>query len=96
MIHLSMNKKISKQKNQTNKIIEVLGWIGVVMGLGAYTLVVFRVVEASNYWYLLLNVVGSAFLVIECIKKTDWQSAVTNGVVGGFALINFILLFFKI
>ena len=84
-----------KQIIKTNSIIEVLGWIGVVMGLLAYTLVVFRVVEASNYWYLLLNVLGSTFLVIECIKKTDWQSAVTNGVVGGFALINFLILFLK-
>lgn len=85
------------QKNRnSSKVIETLGWLGVIMGLTAYTLVVFRVVDASNYWYLLLNVFGSVCLVLECIKKTDWQSAVTNGVVGGFALINFLMLLLKI
>jgi hypothetical protein len=83
-----------KQIKNTSKLIEILGWVGVVMGLIAYTLIVFRLVSAQNSWYLLLNVFGSLFLIFEAVKKTDWQSVVVNAVIGGFALINFVVLFF--
>ena len=75
-----------------HRIINILGWVGVVLGLGAYTLVIFRVLPPTDYWYLLLNVIGSTFLVIEWREKKDWQSVVVNLIVGGFALVNFLVL----
>ena len=83
-----------KKLKTGSSVIELLGWMGVIMGLVAYTLVVFRIVDASNNWYLILNIIGSFFLVFEAAKKLDWQSVVVHSVVGGFALINFVALFF--
>jgi membrane-bound ClpP family serine protease len=83
----------NKTSPANHKLIETIGWIGVVLGLGAYTLVVFGIVPANNHWYLGLNIIGSVLLVYETVNKKDYQAMTVHAVVGLFALINMIRLF---
>lgn len=76
------------------KLIEMIGWYGVVAILLAYALVSFGCISSKGYVYQLLNLTGAlGVLVISIIKKAH-QPAVLNfawAVIAFIAIISLIL-----
>jgi hypothetical protein len=60
------------------RLIEVGGWIGAVMVILAYSLVSFQVIDASNWVYSLLNIVGGIGLIAVSIVKKAYQPVLIN------------------
>jgi hypothetical protein len=69
------------------KIINTVGWCGVVAILLAYALVNFDVLATKNVAYQLLNLFGALFIVIEAGYKKDAQPAALNLIWLGVALV---------
>lgn len=67
-------------------IIEILGWAGVVLLLAAYGLVSSKRLDGGSLVYQTLNLVGSAFLIINSATKGAYPSVVVNVVWIGIAL----------
>ncbi len=59
-------------------LVEVLGWIGAVMVLGAYALLSARKLPSDSYTYHGINMIGSLFLVIYASYKVAWANVVVN------------------
>lgn len=73
---------------------QIIGWIGMVLILVAYFLVSFDIINVHNIWYQLLNVVGSAGIVMVAMNRHDWQPMVLNIVwilIAVFAIFRIIL-----
>lgn len=60
------------------KSLQIIGWLGATLILGAYFLVSFSVIESGSVMYQLLNLVGAAGIVIETFSKKDYQPMVLN------------------
>lgn len=69
-----------------------LSWIGVLMILSAYILNVFGVIGARETIYLVLNIVGSVFIVFHAFHKRDYQPAILNIVWALVALVNLVIV----
>jgi len=50
--------------NQVNVLVDIAGWIGVVALLAAYALVSGRRLQGDSVAYQVLNVAGSALLIL--------------------------------
>jgi hypothetical protein len=74
--------------------IQILGWIGVVLILLAYTLLNFDVVTNKSVVYLIANLLGSILIIIEAFSKKDYQPVFLNIVWALVALIGFLSLIF--
>lgn len=61
-----------------NKNIELIGWIGVVMIVGAFALNTLAISRPDSLIYLLLNFVGSVAIIISSLSKKDYQPATLN------------------
>lgn len=59
-------------------IIEIIGWTGVVLLLVAYGLVSSKRLDGGSLVYQALNLVGSAFLIINSATKGAYPSVVVN------------------
>lgn len=57
---------------------QIVGWIGMILILGAYFLISFDILTVHNIWYQLLNIVGSFGLVLVAFGRKDWQPMVLN------------------
>lgn len=66
--------------------IDWLGWIGVVLVLGAYALLSFGVIGAG-YAFQIPTLVGSLAVAIECWIKKDRQPAILNLIFSVIALL---------
>jgi len=78
-----------------NKIvINVFGWVGVILVLGAYGLVSFNLLDSHNLWYQLMNGFGAFFLIIESTWRKDYPFIVLNVVWATVAIIAVLGLFF--
>jgi hypothetical protein len=75
------------------KLIEILGWYGVVAIVGAYLLVSFSVLAPTGLWYQLLNGTGALCIVVEASRKRDYQPMVLNSVWTLIAVIALVRLF---
>lgn len=60
------------------KLLQIFGWIGMVLILAAYFLVSFNFLSFDSIWYQGMNVVGSLGIVLETLSKKDYQPAVLN------------------
>lgn len=60
------------------RIIQSLGWYGVVAILLAYALTTFHLLVPENSWYQLLNLTGAAAIAYEAWSKRDRQPMVLN------------------
>jgi hypothetical protein len=69
------------------KLIDFLGWYGVVAILGAYALVSFSILAPTNIAYQILNGTGAVAIVLEAGHKRDMQPAVLNGIWAIIALV---------
>lgn len=73
-----------------NLIINILGWTGGVLVLAAYFLVSTRKVEGDAVFYQVLNLVGSALIIVNSFHFGAFPSAGVNGVwiaIAVFALL---------
>lgn len=74
----------------TKTIVDVTGWIGVVLLLVAYGLVSVRRLEGDSISYQLLNVLGSALLIVNSYTNRAFPSVAVNLFwigIGAFALV---------
>lgn len=54
--------------------LDHLGWIGMVLLLGAYAAVSFDLVERTGLAYVGVNVVGAALVAVICAAKRAWPA----------------------
>jgi hypothetical protein len=57
---------------------ETIGWVGVTSILGAYSLNVFGVLNASDLTYGFLNFFGAVGVIISSYAKKDFQPVILN------------------
>ena len=72
------------------KIIEFLGWIGVVCLVGAFIALTFEFVNIRDGIYLALNIIGSLCIGIDAYAQRNYQPVVLQIVWGSIALIGLI------
>lgn len=58
----------------TTLVIETIGWIGAVLVLGAYILLVLEKVDSRSPLYQWMNVVGSAGFIV----NSGWNGAIPS------------------
>lgn len=61
-----------------NIIVESLGWIASVLIVGSYTLNITGKLAAENKWYILANMIGGLFFVINTYFHQAYPSMVVN------------------
>lgn len=69
---------------------QVVQIAGAVLILAGFVLAQIRVLDTGSYWYLVLNLVGSAVLAVVAWLDRDWGFLLLEGVwaiVSGFALL---------
>lgn len=69
--------------------IEVCGWMGALLILGAYALLSFGRIQARSALYQWMNIIGSAGFIINCAWSRVWPSVALNVVwlcIGFYAL----------
>jgi hypothetical protein len=71
-------------------LVNVAGWVGMVLLLGAFALVTRGSLEGTSRVYQLMNLVGAALLILNSGYYRAWPSAVLNVVwvgIGVFGLV---------
>jgi len=68
---------------------EIVGWLGVLLVLLAYSLVTVEVLLASSPVYLMLNSIGALALTTKALKQRSWQFVALNVVWLAIALYGF-------
>jgi hypothetical protein len=61
-----------------NPLIDIVGWVGAVALLMAYTFVSTRRMEGDSASYQLLNLGGSAFLMVNSFFYGAYPSSIVN------------------
>jgi len=69
-----------------NRVVEALGWIGVVCIVLTYGLLTLEVVEIGLL-YQLLNLAGALGIVMSSLDNKNYQPVVLNLIWAGIALI---------
>lgn len=59
-------------------VIDILGWIASVLIVGAYFLNIRGKWSAQSKWYILCNLVGGAFFIINTAYHGAYPSALVN------------------
>ncbi|MBB6627026.1 hypothetical protein H5V45_06790 [Nocardioides sp. KIGAM211] len=59
-------------------LVNVLGWVGMALLIGAYALVTAGRVHASGLPFQLMNLFGGGFLMVNSAYYGAWPSAVLN------------------
>lgn len=60
------------------RLINLIGWFGVITIVGAYLLVNLGILSVTSLWYIFLNIAGSLALIVEARAKKDYQPVVLN------------------
>ena len=58
--------------------VDVLGWIGMVLILGAYFAVSFEKIKSTSVWYQVANLVGAVAIGINTYFYMAYPSTVVN------------------
>lgn len=74
-------------------ISSILGWVGAVSLLLAYTLSSFSILLPTSLWYQVLNVIGAFGIVYHALSKKDYPPAVLNIIWGLVAVVAVVKLF---
>jgi hypothetical protein len=61
-----------------NSTIEILGWIASVLIVGSYALNITGKLEAHSKWYVLANIIGGLFFVINTYYHQAYPSMLVN------------------
>lgn len=67
-------------------IIDILGWVGSVLVVGAYALNISGRLHPNSHGYLWANLLGSAFLIVNTLTYGAIPSAIVNIIWVGIAL----------
>jgi len=59
-------------------LIEIIGWTGGLLVLGAYFLISLRYLQTNSIYYQLMNIVGALLLIINTIYLKAYPSAFVN------------------
>ena len=59
-------------------LVDILGWVGAVLFLGAYALVSLRKVEGDSLLFQGVNIVAGVFLVVNTVYWKAYPSAALN------------------
>lgn len=73
-----------------NMSIEIMGWIGSVLIVGSYALNITGKLKATNKWYVLANIIGGLFFIINTYFHQAYPSMLVNIV---WVIIAFIMIF---
>ena len=79
---------------KSNKIVDIVGWIGVIEILVAYALLNFNIFNAQNLIYQILNLTGSCAILFEAYKKKDYEPVILNLVWAIIAIIVILRIIF--
>ncbi len=60
------------------KLLEIVGWYGVLAILLAYFLISFSVLTPKSLWYQLLNLTGAFGIILESFPKKDYEATALN------------------
>lgn len=63
--------------------------VGALLILAGFVLAQFRLLDPQSFWYLLLNLVGSAVLTVDAWREAQWGFFILElvwAVVSGFGL----------
>lgn len=60
--------------------ISIVGWLGVVLILAAFTLTTFGVIQPTSLIYGVLNLVGALGVIVSSRAKKDSQPVILNSV----------------
>jgi hypothetical protein len=74
--------------------LQIVGWVGALLIIGAYCAVSFDVLPATGVIYQVMNIAGSLGVVIEASSKKDWQPTFLNMVWILIALVAIVRLYF--
>lgn len=61
-----------------NALVEIGGWLGALMVLGAYALLAMKKLPADSYRYHGMNIIGSLLLAVYAIAKDASASLLIN------------------
>ncbi|HWJ26124.1 MAG TPA: hypothetical protein VNS32_06250 [Flavisolibacter sp.] len=75
---------------QRKDIMELVGWIGAVASLSAFSLNSLNIISSQSVQYLLLNIFGCFFLIVYAVFKKAHASWVLNSI---WLLITVVALF---
>ena len=78
-----------------NKLVEIIGWLGMAAIIFAYALLNFNVITQGMLMYPLLNLFGAIAIVYHSFKKKDNQPGVLNiiwSLIAIFAIIKLLLI----
>ncbi len=62
----------------SERLTEILGWLGVTAIVAAYAMASLQVIEVTNIWYPILNILGAAGIVIDAWSDKNYQPVVLN------------------
>lgn len=74
-----------------NILIEIIGYLGMVLCISAYALNVRGILNSDSRYYLLANGMGGLFLVLNSLWHWALPSAFENAVWAGIALWGFVM-----
>jgi len=57
---------------------DIIGWIGVLLILVAFTLTTFSIINAKDVMYGMLNLAGALGIIISSYTKKDFQPVILN------------------
>ena len=72
---------------------EALGWVGVVLVLGAYFFATIGQLDAQSWLFQVANLVGAVFLISSSLKHHDWQPVAVNTVWALIAIVGIVALY---
>ena len=78
-----------------NSGYQILGWVGTFAYLLAYFLLSINKINARQFFYQILNVVGAVGLTTHAIYYADLPNVVVNLVWGIIALSALVVIFWK-
>ncbi|MDO8584382.1 MAG: hypothetical protein Q7R83_04360 [bacterium] len=79
----------------TRHTADAIGWVGDGFILLAYGLVSFGVFSATNLIFQLMNIVGSAAILVVTLRHKDYPPAFLNMAWIGITMIALVVSFFR-
>lgn len=76
-------------------IIELVGWYGTIVIVGAYALLSFGMLTSSDFWYQFLNFSGALGIVVVSFFKRAYQPGVLNIIWALIALFAIVKIVFQ-
>ena len=61
-----------------NYFVEIIGWIGAVLIIGAYYLNINGKIKSSSGWYIVSNLLGGIFFTINTLVPQAYPSMIVN------------------